>query len=62
MNDFGQMGEYVIFLPTFLPVYRQVRQNIGKGIINICDKFREYYKKLLNLSVILIILKDKKFF
>ena len=62
MSDFEQMGEYVIFLPTFLPVYRQVRQNIGKGIINICDKFREYYKKLLNLSVILIILKDKKFF
>ena len=62
MNDFGQMGEYVIFLPTFLPVYRQVRQNIGKGIKNICDKFREYYKKLLNLSVILIILKDKKIF
>ena len=62
MNDFGQMGEYVIFLPTFLPVYRQVRQNIGKGNKNICDKFREYYKKLFNLSVILIILKDKKFF
>ena len=62
MNDFGQMGEYVIFLPTFLPVYRQVRQNIGKGNKNICDKFREYYKKLFDLSVILIILKDKKFF
>lgn len=62
MNDFGQMGEYVIFLPTFLPVYRQVRQNIGKGIINICDKFREYYKKLFNLSVILIFLRDKKSF
>lgn len=56
------MGEYVICLPAFLPVHRQVRQNIGKGIKNICDKFREYYKKLLNLSVILIILKDKKFF
>lgn len=53
MNDFGQMGEYVIFLPTFLPVYRQVRQNIGKGNKNICDKFREYYKKLFDLSVIL---------
>ena len=62
MNDFGQMGEYVICLPAFLPVYRQVRQNIGKGNKNICDKFREYYKKLLNLSVILIILKDKKSF
>ena len=62
MSDFEQMGEYVICLPAFLPVYRQVRQNIGKGIINICDKFREYYKKLLNLSVILIILKDKKSF
>jgi hypothetical protein len=62
MNDFGQMGEYVIFLPTFLPVYRQVRQNIGKGNINICDKFREYYKKLFNLSVILIFLRDKKSF
>lgn len=62
MSDFGQMGEYVIFLPTFLPVYRQVRQNIGKGNKNICDKFREYYKKLLNLSVILIFLRDKKSF
>lgn len=62
MSDFEQMGEYVICLPAFLPVHRQDRQNIGKGIINICDKFREYYKKLLNLSVILIILKDKKFF
>ncbi len=62
MNDFGQMGEYVIFLPTFLPVYRQVRQNIGKGNKNICDKFREYYKKLFNLSVILIFLRDKKSF
>ena len=62
MSDFEQMGEYVICLPAFLPVHRQDRQNIGKGIINICDKFREYYKKLLNLSVILIILKDKKSF
>ena len=62
MNDFVQMGEYVIFLPTFLPVYRQVRQNIGKGNKNICDKFREYYKKLFNLSVILIFLRDKKSF
>ena len=62
MNDFGQMGEYVIFLPTFLPVYRQVRQNIGKGNKNICDKFREYYKKLFDLSVILIFLRDKKSF
>lgn len=62
MSDFGQMGEYVIFLPTFLPVHRQDRQNIGKGSINICDKFREYYKKLFDLSVILIILKDKKSF
>ena len=62
MSDFEQMGEYVICLPAFLPVHRQDRQNIGKGIINICDKFREYYKKLLNLSVVLIILKDKKFF
>ena len=62
MSDFGQLGEYVIFLPTFLPVYRQVRQNIGKGNKNICDKFREYYKKLFNLSVILIFLRDKKSF
>ena len=62
MNDFGQMGAYVIFLPTSLPVYRQVRQNIGKGNKNICDKFREYYKKLFNLSVILIFLRDKKSF
>ena len=53
MNDCGQMGEYVICLPAFLPVHRQVRQNIRKGIKNICDKFREYYKKLFDLSVIL---------
>ena len=62
MSDFEQMGEYVICLPAFLPVHRQDRQNIGKGSINICDKFREYYKKLFNLSVILIFLRDKKSF
>ena len=62
MSDFGQMGEYVICLPAFLPVHRQDRQNIGKGNKNICDKFREYYKKLFNLSVILIFLRDKKSF